>query len=165
MKRRDSRRRGADAHPVLKSGGRWPCITVHEPPMLLPQHRFEGDGAVASLLDHLATLATDAGGGDSDVGDVAEEPTAPERRVSSGEEPGPSTATPELDHTAVGDVPTAIGAPEMPGAASWSAGSAGDKAPSASGDLGEPTRARRVGATPTCSGVCECICFECFRSA
>lgn len=88
MNRSESRRRGA--LPVLKSGGRWPCITVHDPPSLQPAHRFEGDGAAAALADHLAALAAEAAddteaptAANGDRGSTGDVEKAPSRRAAA----------------------------------------------------------------------------------
>jgi hypothetical protein len=45
MKRSESRRKGAP--PVLKSGFKWPCVTLHEPPSLEPSSLLFGKPAMA----------------------------------------------------------------------------------------------------------------------
>ncbi|CAD7698707.1 unnamed protein product [Ostreobium quekettii] len=46
-RRSDSRRRGA--HPVLKSGERFPCVTIHQPPSLQPVRAISGEGCTRDL--------------------------------------------------------------------------------------------------------------------
>lgn len=70
MNRSESRRRGA--HPVLKSGSRWPCITVHEPPMIQSSYRFEGQGATAAVMEHIASLPEE--GADAEVSSAPDIP-------------------------------------------------------------------------------------------
>ena len=55
MKAASSQRR--DAKPVLKSGGKWPAITLHTPPILQPNCSFEGADACRHLQMHLVEAA------------------------------------------------------------------------------------------------------------
>lgn len=47
MERPNARRQGAK--PVVKHGAKWPCITVHHAPSLMPWKTLTGDGAVDQL--------------------------------------------------------------------------------------------------------------------
>jgi hypothetical protein len=42
-----------DAKPVLKSGAKWPAITLHTPPILQPTRLFEGADACRGLQKYL----------------------------------------------------------------------------------------------------------------
>jgi hypothetical protein len=42
-----------DAKPVLKSGAKWPAITLHTPPILQPTRLFEGADACRDLQKYL----------------------------------------------------------------------------------------------------------------
>ena len=87
---------------MLRSGGKWPCITVHEPPMLQPAHTFEGAGAAAELLQHLESLPAwdESVHGDgasvdapTDAGAPAGPPEAPaEMKASAETRPGGRSA-------------------------------------------------------------------------
>lgn len=50
-----AQRRGAK--PVLKSGAKWPAITLHNPPMLQSTCSFEGSEACRDLQKHLMVSA------------------------------------------------------------------------------------------------------------
>jgi hypothetical protein len=60
MKHSDSQRIGAK--PVLKSGGRWPCLTLHEPPDLEPTLKLDGPEAMRDLRAHLEQVLDEFGG-------------------------------------------------------------------------------------------------------
>jgi hypothetical protein len=50
-----SQRQGAK--PVLKSGAKWPAITLHTPPILQATRSFEGADACSDLQKHLLEAA------------------------------------------------------------------------------------------------------------
>eukprot|EP00892_Ulva_mutabilis_P002327 jgi/Ulvmu1/12095/UM084_0020.1 len=107
-----SARRGA--LPVLKSGGRWPCITVHEPPLLQPAATFKGDAAAADLLLHLESLPAPDDASDGSASDGGSD-------GESAADGGPQAAaaapsTPLTDRAGVdASDPPQSGAGAMPG--------------------------------------------------
>jgi hypothetical protein len=54
-----ARRKGAK--PILRSGGRFPCVTLHAPPSLQPLEELAGEGALARLRAALAAAGAGAG--------------------------------------------------------------------------------------------------------
>lgn len=100
---RNSDRSRRDAPPVLKSGGKWPCVTLHVPPDVTPVQQLTGSAAASSealcgALDAAAAQhappsesgsSEAAGEESSDDGDTA---AAQEQALPQDETPGTSAA-------------------------------------------------------------------------
>lgn len=97
MERPSSRRQGAK--PVLRGEEKFPCLTLHTPPSLQPEHKFTGPTALADLLAHLAAHML-----------PAPTPAAAERPASSAQAAGSGSGA------AAGGVAPAAGGAAAPAA-------------------------------------------------